>query len=301
MKLSITPSLDDIRKSALAEVENIAAANFTYNNRFSAAYAAKLQQATTFVISGSVPQELAIEATKKNMYLPDLCAAIQSRSEETRIKNSSYELERQKAKLAIQVAPDEQQIKLAIELFKKVNWGDLNEPLLKPISATNSYGLSEEDCIFLDNTEFAEKIASELNITYRPNLDHSLTRVKHGKLLGGVIYQSYTGPSIELFMAGLDPHWVSRDLIWATFAYPFIQLKCSKLIGRVADTNKRALNMELKLGFKEEGRIKNAVTGGDILILTMKREDCKWLLRISPRTRFWDYPQGRLHISYCNI
>ena len=69
----------------------------------------------------------------------------------------------------------------------------------------------------------------------------------------------------------------SRDILWAVFAYPFIQLQCKKVIGRVSENNSRALEFDLKLGFKEEARIRDVYPEGDLFILTMRRDDCRWL------------------------
>lgn len=147
------------------------------------------------------------------------------------------------------------------------------------------------DQILLDSLEHAQQIAAAAPCVYSSAHDHCLSRVKDGRLLGGVIFQGYTGASIELHMAGFDPHWITRDLIWATFAYPFIQLGCLKVIGRVAETNARALELDLKLGFIEEARIRDAYPDGDLIILTMRRDACRWL-KIAPRSRFWEQPNG---------
>lgn len=147
------------------------------------------------------------------------------------------------------------------------------------------------DQILLDNLEHAQQIGAATHVHYVPGADHCLSRAKDGRLLGGVIFQGYTGASIELHTAGFDPHWMCRDLIWATFAYPFLQLGCLKVIGRVAETNRRALELDLKLGFIEEARIRDAYPDGDLIILTMRRDACRWL-KIAPRSRFWEQPNG---------
>lgn len=147
------------------------------------------------------------------------------------------------------------------------------------------------DQIVFDNIDAANQIAAAAPCVYSPAHDHSIARFKDGRLLGGVIFQGYTGASIELHVAGFDPHWISKDMLWAVFTYPFIQLGCKKILGRVAETNRRALEFDLKLGFKEEARIREVFPEGDLLILTMRRDECRWL-KLSPRNRFWEQPNG---------
>lgn len=145
--------------------------------------------------------------------------------------------------------------------------------------------------IVVDDLMCANQIAAAVSCVYAPTHDHCIARVKDGRLLGGVIYQGYTGASVEIHVAGFDPHWLSRDILWAAFGYAFIQLGCLKVIGRVQATNERALEFDLKLGFKEEARISDVYPDGDLLILTMRREDCRWL-NLPPRRRFWEQPHN---------
>lgn len=139
-----------------------------------------------------------------------------------------------------------------------------------------------DDRIVFDDLECANQIAAAAPCIYAPEHDHCIARVKGGRLLGGVIYQGYTGASIELHVAGFDPHWINRNILWTVFAYPFLQLGCKKIIGRVAESNSRALEFDFKLGFKEEARIREVYPEGDLFILTMRRDECRWL-KVSPR------------------
>lgn len=106
-----------------------------------------------------------------------------------------------------------------------------------------------------------------------------------GDLLGGVIYTDYTGASIRVHMAGIGPGWANRELIWMAFDYPFNQLKVQKLLATVQSTNERVLDIDFRLGFTVDCRILNAVPGGDLLILSMSRRDCKWLNLRRPAVR----------------
>ena len=120
--------------------------------------------------------------------------------------------------------------------------------------------------------------------TLDPSNDQIVTRVKDGKVLGGVIYSGWTGygGSVELHICGIDPHWISRDLIYVCFDYPFNQLRVKKIWGRVPASNTTALDLDRKFGMVEEHRLKDVFPDGDLIILSMYRAQCKWLA-LGPR------------------
>jgi hypothetical protein len=97
-----------------------------------------------------------------------------------------------------------------------------------------------------------------------------------GSLLGGVIYSDYTGRSIRMHMAGM-PGWASIEMCWIAFDYPFNQLNVEQVLGTVASTDEKVLEYDHRLGFREIARIPRAVPDGDLVILSMLRDECRWL------------------------
>ncbi len=130
--------------------------------------------------------------------------------------------------------------------------------------------------------EHGHRIAREAGCTFNPAVDKVIAVTSAGKLLGGNIYQGYTGASIQLHMAGFEPSWATRDFLWVAFDYPFNQLGCRKVFGQVPETNTRALEIDLKLGFKIEARIDDVFPDGACILLSLAREDCRWL-KLKPR------------------
>jgi RimJ/RimL family protein N-acetyltransferase len=122
-------------------------------------------------------------------------------------------------------------------------------------------------------------IAKSAGTFFNPECDHVISRHENGKLLGGVIFTGFTGSSIGIHAAGFVPHWVNRDLLWITFHYPFEQLKVKKLIGQIPSGNRKALDFNENLGFKEEARIADVFPDEDLVVMSMRREDCRWLNR----------------------
>jgi RimJ/RimL family protein N-acetyltransferase len=70
---------------------------------------------------------------------------------------------------------------------------------------------------------------------------------------------------------------MSKDLLWACFDYPFIKLEKKVILATLDAENKEAIRLNRHLGFQDKCVIENAHENGDLLIMTMKREDCKWL------------------------
>jgi hypothetical protein len=130
--------------------------------------------------------------------------------------------------------------------------------------------------------EHGYRIAKAAGCHFNPEVDRVISVTSEGNLLGGNIYTGYTGASIHLHMAGFTPNWANRDFLWIAFDYPFNQLGCKKVFGQVPEYNTRALEIDLKLGFKVEARIDDVFPGGACLVLSLAREDCRWL-KLKPR------------------
>ena len=137
--------------------------------------------------------------------------------------------------------------------------------------------------IVFGNKAHGEAIAAAIPRRFNPACDPVISNVSEtGELLGGVIYDGYTGPCIFIHQAGFSKFWLTRDMLWTAFDYPFNQLGCSKVCGTIPSTNQDLLILNMKLGFRIEARIAGAYVGGDMLVLSMTRDECKWL-GITPR------------------
>lgn len=102
------------------------------------------------------------------------------------------------------------------------------------------------------------------------------------ELLGGVIFPEFTGSSIEMHVAGFTPKWGSPDMLWVCFHYPFEQLGCKRILAFVPGDNLKALAFDHKLGFVTEAIIPDVYPKADLHVLSMTREQCRWL-KIRPR------------------
>ena len=98
-----------------------------------------------------------------------------------------------------------------------------------------------------------------------------------GEVKAVVAFDNILDKSCEMHTAAIVPNWISKDLLWACFDYPFNILKVKVILATVASTNTEALKLDRHLGFVDKAYIENAHIDGDLVILAMRVEDCRWL------------------------
>ena len=97
-----------------------------------------------------------------------------------------------------------------------------------------------------------------------------------GDLIGVVGYDGFNGGSIQMHTAG-EGNWVSRDLLFAAFHYPFVACKAKMVIGLVPSGNIQAIKFNTKLGFRTEYELQEAHPDGSLLVMTMLHSNCRFL------------------------
>lgn len=114
--------------------------------------------------------------------------------------------------------------------------------------------------------------------------------VKGGQIAAGVVYDNYNGIHCQASIAA-EPgtRWASRPVLRRIFSYPFTTMDVRAVSVLVSTANLASLNLATKLGFWPEAIIKFAAyDGGDLLVLKMFRNECRWLKdgqrRITPST-----------------
>ena len=97
------------------------------------------------------------------------------------------------------------------------------------------------------------------------------------------MYSNFTGESIAMHTASWTRYWINRDLIYASFHYPFSQLGVKRIFGLVPEDNLQARRFNENAGLRYVARIEG-VFPNDVACLVMRldREDCR-LLKVKPR------------------
>lgn len=102
--------------------------------------------------------------------------------------------------------------------------------------------------------------------------------VLDGELLGGVVYDAYTGFDVNMHQCIEDSRVVTRGTLRAAFSFPFMQLRCQRVTGLVPSSNLAAQRFDEHLGFVLEGRKRHAFPNGDDeLIYGMLKADCRFI------------------------
>ena len=94
-----------------------------------------------------------------------------------------------------------------------------------------------------------------------------------------LLYNNFHWPNIAIHVASRPGAlWCWPEMLWHIFAYPFIQLNCNRVTAPVDAVNTASCKLVSTLGFKEEGRLREAGRNGeDILLYGMLKRECRWI------------------------
>ena len=120
-------------------------------------------------------------------------------------------------------------------------------------------------------------VADKIGHTYYPNSGQGIGIVKDDKLVCGVLFEGFTGRAVHIHVAMNPDAGMTREWFKVLFNYAFNQLGVNKIIGTVDSTNEKALKFDKHIGFIEEAVIEGAGKHGDLHILTMTRQQCRFL------------------------
>ena len=118
-------------------------------------------------------------------------------------------------------------------------------------------------------------VAAQVGGKYFEEGSQAIGLEREGEIIAGVIYENFNGVSIVCHIA-IEGRMTKRYLK-AIFAYPFEFCKVKKIIVPVSSTHVKSLKLVTKMGFIEEARVKDATPDGDIIFLTLAKENCRFL------------------------
>lgn len=101
---------------------------------------------------------------------------------------------------------------------------------------------------------------------------------RHGSLVAVVVFDTFSKFDVNIHIASDGTkRWMSKKLLVATFAYPFIQLGLPRVTGIVPARNHAALSFDEHLGFVREGYHPKAFGDDDAITLGLMRADCRFI------------------------
>lgn len=100
------------------------------------------------------------------------------------------------------------------------------------------------------------------------------------RLVAVVGYSHYNSDtkSVYAHIAGdTTVNWLTRDLLWFLFAYPYIQLKVDVIFAPVVESNIRCLKFLKHLGFIQHRQIPEVFESVNAVIMSLSKRDCQFL------------------------
>lgn len=107
-----------------------------------------------------------------------------------------------------------------------------------------------------------------------------------GNIKGVVIWDGFSECDCNIHVASDGSgHWLTRPLLIAAFSHPFLQWGRRRVTSLIPESNTNAIRFNRHLGFKQEGICRNAAPDGDIILMGMLREECRFILQNSGDNR----------------
>lgn len=101
---------------------------------------------------------------------------------------------------------------------------------------------------------------------------------RHGEIIAGVVYENFTGPNIFAHIAGIPGRrWMTRQFLYAIFHYPFVRLGVERITAPVEASNVDALKLNRNFGFENEAVLRGAMPSGDLILMVMWKQNCRFL------------------------
>jgi RimJ/RimL family protein N-acetyltransferase len=125
--------------------------------------------------------------------------------------------------------------------------------------------------------EYFDFINTILGVRFDPAQSICIASLNSGKLLGVVVFSRFMEFNCELSVASISPKFLTRKFLNVLFHYAFITAGKHRITAVIEDGNINALDMDKRLGFIEEGRLKGWYGEKDGLILRMLRDECRWI------------------------
>lgn len=131
--------------------------------------------------------------------------------------------------------------------------------------------------VYGEDERVGQWIAARTDGEFRPGAK-CIGLERDGDLIAGCMVDWWNGASCYMHIAAEGRHWLNRDFLFHCFHYVFEQLGARVAIGLVPSNNAAALRFDKHLGFVEQVRIPEGHPDGDLVVLTISKEQARtWL------------------------
>jgi RimJ/RimL family protein N-acetyltransferase len=133
------------------------------------------------------------------------------------------------------------------------------------------------DFVIVYGEDVCHYVARETSGEYYAGSGQGIGIERDGEIVCGVMFDQHNGRSVQIHVALKPGARMTKEWLHTLFWYAFCQLKVTKIIGIVESTNLAALKFDRHIGFRDEAVIRDAGRDGDLIILSMIKNDCKYL------------------------
>lgn len=116
------------------------------------------------------------------------------------------------------------------------------------------------------------RLFAAAGVVLPPNTPY-IWRDYKGQCVGGFAYTGHGADMVQMHYVGIYKRWMTRELLRRGFTYPFQTLGVRAILAYLPPEHTYARDVAIKLGFRKFG----VIPGVGIHMLTMVREDCRWL------------------------
>lgn len=129
--------------------------------------------------------------------------------------------------------------------------------------------------VFNDKERVGAFVAHEVKQTAAWGGFNAIGVERDGNIIAGIVVNNYNGSNATVHIA--VKHSLPRDFLPVCFDYLFNQCGLKRVTGLVPTDNPKALKFDKHIGFREEFVMKDGHPSGDMHVLVMFKDDCRWL------------------------
>lgn len=118
-------------------------------------------------------------------------------------------------------------------------------------------------------------VAQNAGGSFSPDNMTAIGLEQSGRIVAGVMYENWNGRSIMAHVAVKGR--MTRKFVGAIFRYPYEKCGVHKIILSISSANAKSAKLATNMGFREEARIRDADPGGDLIIYTLEKSECRFL------------------------
>ena len=169
------------------------------------------------------------------------------------------------------------------ETTERLSTASIPEPIAGDWVAAPDLRASNKRLVLDQHRRVAEWVAGQTDCTAEAWAGYVCLGLEdeQEKLIAGVVLEGYNGRNANVHIAGIGRHWLNRNMLMTFFHYCFNHLGLTRLTGLVPASNAAALAFDEHVGFRREFTMPDGARDGDLHILAMRREDCRFLPRAS--------------------